>query len=167
MNNRSTSAPVEATGRVCNRRKLTPPRTRNRKLTLRERQVLSLVGLGKSGPTVEMTLGISGKTVESHLTNSMRKLKVHNRAALVREAIRLGLSTCPCHELPKREGVGGTAPQQAAKAVTTAETTDELVVLQAKLVIVQRHIAAVRDAEQQLIGLISQANHRTRIGACL
>jgi hypothetical protein len=69
--------------------------------------------------------------------------------------------------LPKREGVGGTAPQQAAKAVTTAETTDELVVLQAKLVIVQRHIAAVRDAEQQLIGLISQANHRTRIGACL
>jgi two-component system response regulator NreC len=60
-------------------------------LTSRERQVLQLVGEGKSTKEVAALLGISIKTAESHRTRLMQKLDIHETASLVRYAIRRGL----------------------------------------------------------------------------
>ncbi len=60
-------------------------------LTSRERQVLQLVGEGKSSKEVATLLGISIKTAESHRSRLMQKLDIHETASLVRYAIRRGL----------------------------------------------------------------------------
>lgn len=60
-------------------------------LSGRERQVLQLVGEGKSTKEIAAILGISVKTAESHRARLMRKLDVHETASLVRYAIRKGL----------------------------------------------------------------------------
>jgi DNA-binding NarL/FixJ family response regulator len=60
-------------------------------LSARERQVLQLVGEGKSTKQVAEQLGISAKTAESHRAKLMRKLDIHETASLVRYAIRRGL----------------------------------------------------------------------------
>jgi two-component system response regulator NreC len=60
-------------------------------LTARERQVLQMVGEGKSTKDVASLLGISPKTAESHRARLMRKLDIHETASLVRYAIRRGL----------------------------------------------------------------------------
>jgi len=60
-------------------------------LTARERQVLQLVGEGKSTKDIARILDISVKTAESHRTRLMRKLDIHEIAGLVRYAIRRGL----------------------------------------------------------------------------
>jgi len=60
-------------------------------LSGRERQVLQLVGEGKSTKDIASHLGISVKTAESHRTNLMKKLDIHETASLVRYAIRRGL----------------------------------------------------------------------------
>ena len=60
-------------------------------LTSRERQVLQLVGEGKSTTEIAVLLGISTKTAESHRTRLMHKLDIHETASLVRYAIRRGL----------------------------------------------------------------------------
>jgi two-component system, NarL family, response regulator NreC len=60
-------------------------------LTSRERQVLQLVGEGKSTRDIATLLGISLKTAEAHRARLMRKLDIHETATLVRYAIRRGL----------------------------------------------------------------------------
>ncbi|HET9555384.1 MAG TPA: response regulator transcription factor [Anaeromyxobacteraceae bacterium] len=60
-------------------------------LTARERQVLQLVGEGKTTKEVACALGVSVKTADCHRANLMRKLGVHRTADLVRCAIRAGL----------------------------------------------------------------------------
>jgi DNA-binding NarL/FixJ family response regulator len=59
-------------------------------LTPRERQVLQLVGEGKSTKQVAEVLHISVKTAEFHRGRLMKKLNVHDTANLVRYAIREG-----------------------------------------------------------------------------
>jgi DNA-binding NarL/FixJ family response regulator len=60
-------------------------------LSGRERQVLQLVGEGKSTKDVAAQLGISVKTAESHRARLMKKLGIHETAGLVRYAVRQGL----------------------------------------------------------------------------
>lgn len=60
-------------------------------LTPRERQVLQLIGEGKSTRELAGVLGISIKTAESHRSRLMQKLDIHETASLVRYAIRRGL----------------------------------------------------------------------------
>jgi DNA-binding NarL/FixJ family response regulator len=60
-------------------------------LSARERQVLQLVGEGKSTKNIAEHLGISVKTAESHRARLMKKLDIHETASLVRYAIRRGL----------------------------------------------------------------------------
>jgi two-component system, NarL family, response regulator NreC len=60
-------------------------------LSGRERQVLQLVGEGKSTKDIAVHLGISVKTAESHRSRLMKKLDIHETASLVRYAIRNGL----------------------------------------------------------------------------
>ncbi|HXG97676.1 MAG TPA: response regulator transcription factor, partial [Gemmatimonadales bacterium] len=59
-------------------------------LTPRERQVLQLVGEGKSTKQIAEVLHISVKTAEFHRGRLMKKLDVHDTANLVRYAIREG-----------------------------------------------------------------------------
>ncbi|WP_193367449.1 response regulator transcription factor [Pelagibius marinus] len=50
-------------------------------LTPRERQVLSLVAIGKTNKAIAAELGVSGRTVERHVSNIFNKLDVPSRAA--------------------------------------------------------------------------------------
>ena len=60
-------------------------------LTPREREIVQLVAEGRSSKEVAAGLGISVKTVESHRTNVMRKLRIRSVTQLVRYAVRNGL----------------------------------------------------------------------------
>jgi DNA-binding CsgD family transcriptional regulator len=63
----------------------------DRTITYRERQVLQLVAEGKTTKEIASILGISVKTAESHRSNLMDKLDIHDTAGLVRYAIRQGI----------------------------------------------------------------------------
>jgi len=60
-------------------------------LTPRQREVLSLIAEGMSSRQIAERLGITMKTVESHRTQLMHRLGIHDIAGLVRYAIRTGL----------------------------------------------------------------------------
>jgi len=60
-------------------------------LTTREREVLQLVAEGKTTKEIAVQLGISAKTADSHRTNIMEKLDIHDTAGLVRYAIKRGI----------------------------------------------------------------------------
>jgi two-component system response regulator NreC len=62
-------------------------------LSIREREVLQLIAEGKNVKEIGSILGISTKTAESHRSNIMEKLGIHEVAGLVRYAIRNGLVT--------------------------------------------------------------------------
>lgn len=60
-------------------------------LTEREIEILKLISEGYSNKEVGEKLFISHRTVDTHRTNLMQKLDVHNVAGLVRVAIQEGL----------------------------------------------------------------------------
>lgn len=62
--------------------------TRYDLLTDREREVLRLLADGYSSKDVAVRLQLSVRTVDAHKYNLMRKLDIHNRADLVKYAIR-------------------------------------------------------------------------------
>ena len=62
-----------------------------KRLTMRERQVVKLVAEGHSTKQIAALLGISVKTAESHRTRLMQKLDIHTTAGLVTYAYRHGL----------------------------------------------------------------------------
>ena len=59
-------------------------------LSPRQREVLSLIAQGLSTKEIARRLGISGKTVETHRTQLMARLDIHEIAGLVRYAIKAG-----------------------------------------------------------------------------
>lgn len=61
-------------------------------LSQRERQVLRLIARGENTKTIAALLRLSPKTVETHRQHITRKLGTSNAAALVRYAIRHGLT---------------------------------------------------------------------------
>ncbi len=61
-------------------------------LTEREREVLRLIALGHTNAEIARLLFLSVRTVENHRARIMRKLAVHSRAELVRQASQLGLA---------------------------------------------------------------------------
>jgi len=70
---------------------------RKRALTAREREVLELLAEGRTVRSVAETLGVSGKTVDAHKFNLMRKLGVHNKAELVMWAIQKRVVKLPAN----------------------------------------------------------------------
>jgi DNA-binding NarL/FixJ family response regulator len=60
-------------------------------LTARQREVLQLIAEGCSTKDIANKLGLSVKTVDTHRTELMRRLDIHDVAGLVRYAIRRGL----------------------------------------------------------------------------
>lgn len=67
------------------------PRTGIARLTPREREVLQLIGEGKTNLAIGEELGISIKTVEAHRARLKAKLGSRSRADLVRMAVQAGL----------------------------------------------------------------------------
>lgn len=61
------------------------------RITEREREVLTRIALGESNKRVALALRLSIKTVEKHRANLMRKLELHNTAAVTLFAVRHGL----------------------------------------------------------------------------
>lgn len=53
----------------------------------RERQILSLIALGKTSKEIAASLKISVTTIGSHRRNICRKLGIHSTAALIQYAI--------------------------------------------------------------------------------
>jgi DNA-binding NarL/FixJ family response regulator len=62
---------------------LTPSR-----VTKREREVLTRIALGQTNKYIARSLDLSVKTVEKHRSNVMRKLNLHNTAAVTLFAVR-------------------------------------------------------------------------------
>lgn len=60
-------------------------------LTPRQREVLQLIAQGQSTKEIARGLALSIKTVESHRSQLMKQLDVHEIAGLVRYAMRTGL----------------------------------------------------------------------------
>lgn len=60
-------------------------------LTTREREILQLVAEGNSNKKIAEALFISPKTVETHRAHIMDKLNIHDRAGLIKYAIRKGM----------------------------------------------------------------------------
>jgi len=60
-------------------------------LSDRETEILKNIALGKSNKEIGDQLFISHRTVDTHRTNIMKKMGVHNVAGLVRIALRNGL----------------------------------------------------------------------------
>ncbi len=57
-------------------------------LTPREKEVLKMLAEGLSVKEIASSLNLSGKTIEAHKFNLMRKLDIHNKAQLVQYAIQ-------------------------------------------------------------------------------
>jgi len=62
-------------------------------LTEREREILQLLAEGRSNKEVANVLDLGVSTVETHRTNLMQKLSLHNTAEIVLYAVRKGLIT--------------------------------------------------------------------------
>jgi DNA-binding NarL/FixJ family response regulator len=60
-------------------------------LTPRQTEVLTLAAKGMSTKEIAIALGLSVKTVDTHRTNLMKQLDIHDLAGLVRYAVRQGL----------------------------------------------------------------------------
>jgi len=60
-------------------------------LTARQREVLQLIAEGRSTKDIANKLALSVKTVETHRSELMLRLDIHDVAGLVRYAIRRGL----------------------------------------------------------------------------
>jgi PAS domain S-box-containing protein len=78
-------------------------------LSEREREVVTLIAMGKETPDIARELHIAPATVRTHVRNAMAKLGVHTRAQLVAVAL--------CGEgFLQRERVAGRAEPLAAPA---------------------------------------------------
>lgn len=60
-------------------------------LTPRQREVLQLIAEGQSTKEIARRLELSVKTVDTHRSQLMRQLDIHEVAGLVRHALRIGL----------------------------------------------------------------------------
>jgi len=72
-------------------RKLAAAPTGKPQLTAREMEVLRLVAKGLSYKDVAEELAVSIRTVQNHVQNTLAKLQLHNRSALVRYAFENGM----------------------------------------------------------------------------
>jgi DNA-binding NarL/FixJ family response regulator len=68
-----------------------PPAGAAPQLTERETEVLRLVAKGLSYKQIAARLGVSHRTVQNHVQNTLGKLQLHNRVELTRYAIEQGL----------------------------------------------------------------------------
>ena len=65
-------------------------RTRNRSLSAREKEVLTLLAQGLTGVEIAERLYLSPETVRTHVRNAMTKLNASTRAHAIAIAIKSG-----------------------------------------------------------------------------
>ncbi|MDG4806041.1 response regulator transcription factor [Micromonospora sp. WMMD1120] len=82
---RLAAGPARGTGPAADADATTP------RLTERETEVLRLVAKGMSYKQIAQRLGLSHRTVQNHVQNTLGKLQLHNRVELTRYAIERGL----------------------------------------------------------------------------
>ena len=70
-------------------------RDRDKMLTVREKEILSLVARGRANKEIATLLSISIRTVEAHRSRIMRKLNIHSHAGLIHFAMRENLLNLP------------------------------------------------------------------------
>jgi DNA-binding NarL/FixJ family response regulator len=61
------------------------------RLTDRETEILRLIAKGLTYPQIAARLGLSTRTVQNHVRNTLTKLQLHNKAELVRYALENGV----------------------------------------------------------------------------
>jgi DNA-binding NarL/FixJ family response regulator len=66
-------------------------RRRLEKLTPRQMEVLRLMAEGLTTPEIARRLNLSGKTIETHRGEIMKRVGIHDIVGLVRYAVRVGL----------------------------------------------------------------------------
>ncbi|PWT80318.1 MAG: DNA-binding response regulator [Acidobacteria bacterium] len=90
-------------------------------LTPRERSVLRSIAGGQTNKRIARELGISIKTVEKHRSNVMRKLDLHNSAALALFAARQGIvSVWEDSQVDSNECAGEDAELRRRRQVASA-----------------------------------------------
>jgi len=82
-------------------------------LTARQCDVVRLVAQGKTVREAAKLLGVSAKTVDTHKTNLMRRLGIHNKAELVLWAVKQGLVEMNSGDAPQTETITRLARRQA------------------------------------------------------
>jgi len=70
-----------------------PPAAGSPSLTERETEILRMVAKGFSYKHIAERLGLSHRTVQNHVQNTLNKLQLHNRVELARYAIERGLDS--------------------------------------------------------------------------
>jgi DNA-binding NarL/FixJ family response regulator len=88
-------------------------------LTDREREVVQLVVEGKCSREIGTLLNVSKKTVETHRSNVMRKLKINSTVELILYAIRNEIV-----HLSRMDGSSNSAKPWDSKYQTSGHTTD-------------------------------------------
>lgn len=79
------------------------------KLTERETEILRMVATGQSYKRIATRLGLSHRTVQNHVQNTLHKLQLHNRVELVRYALTHGLGSSAPQAQDNPTGGGGEA----------------------------------------------------------
>ncbi len=77
-------------------------------LTTREREIVHWVAKGMTNKEVAMQLGISDKTIKTHLDHIFDKLKINRRMQLLSHPLHEGAESFPGRQEP-RNGGGGVA----------------------------------------------------------
>jgi len=70
------------------------------KLTPRQMEVLRLMAAGLTTPEIARRLNLSGKTIETHRGEIMKRVGIHDLVGLVRYAVRVGLVSPQRSEAP-------------------------------------------------------------------
>jgi DNA-binding NarL/FixJ family response regulator len=71
-------------------RRIITPEAEHVPLSRREREIVTLIALGSSGPEIADELGIAHDTVRTHVRNAMTKIGARSRAQLVAKALGEG-----------------------------------------------------------------------------
>ncbi len=79
-------------------------------VTRREREVMVRIASGESNKAMARSLGLSPKTVEKHRANLMRKLRLHNAAAITLYVMQHGLANAAADPGRRRQ-----APPEEAR----------------------------------------------------
>ncbi len=77
--------------KTAKRGRIEPPSSKIESLTAREQEVLRMIGKGLTRSEIAEMMCRSPKTIDGHRESIMKKLAIHDRAELVRFAIREGL----------------------------------------------------------------------------
>lgn len=83
------------------------PQAFTKVLTEWELEILALIGLGLSDEEIAARLELSPRTVQTHRSNLLRKLRISSTPKLMRFAIENGFTAVPVQSAPSESGLPG------------------------------------------------------------